>query len=112
MNFPLSIFSDASLEWGNDLPGKMVSTAKDRGYQRVALVDNDSMSAVVKFINATKEQDVGAIVGSTLTVYCQDRDEHLWSINAESQLSKLAGLFGLNCTPGEGVLNQKGRQVY
>tara|TARA_Y100000310_G_scaffold99483_1_gene97290 strand:- start:10230 stop:14819 length:4590 start_codon:yes stop_codon:yes gene_type:complete len=105
MNFPLSIFSDASLEWGNDLPGKMVSTAKDRGYQRVALVDNDSMSAVVKFINATKEQDVGAIVGSTLTVYCQDRDEHLWSINAESQLSKLAGLFGLNCTPGEGVFS-------
>ena len=49
-------------------PKDIVSAAKDRGYETVALCDNMTISGMMSFISAAKEKEIKAIVGCRLRV--------------------------------------------
>lgn len=95
MNIPLSVFTDASFAKGNDLPKHMVSAAKKQGYTRVAIVDDNSMSAAVRFLDACKSNSVGGVVGVTLSVNTPIRDHMLWEEKNRNVRSKIAEDLGV-----------------
>ncbi len=95
MNLPLSIFSDASLELGNNNAKDMISAAKEAGYGRAALVDVDSMSAAVRFIGAAKKNEIGTVIGATLTVYSPGREELCWRHENKLVIKQLSQLLGI-----------------
>jgi DNA polymerase III alpha subunit len=90
---PICVYTDASLAHGNDLPSKMVSVAKDNGYNRVAIIDFNSMASVVAFAGATKSVDIAPIIGVSLSVYSEGRESLLWAHKNKGNLALLAGLF-------------------
>lgn len=96
MNIPLSVFTDASLAKGNDLPKHMVSAAKKQGYARAAIVDDNSMSAVVRFLDACKSNGIGGVVGVTLSVNTPIRDQLLWEENNRQVRSRIATELGVS----------------
>jgi DNA polymerase III alpha subunit len=111
MQIPLGIFSDASMSLGNDLPKTMVSAAKKQGYSRVALVDFDAMSAVVKFADSASKESLGAIVGATLSVSSPERDEAVWLLKNKILLARIESASGCLLSSYQAVSALKSRFV-
>jgi DNA-directed DNA polymerase III PolC len=95
MSIPISFFSDASLSMGNDIPSRMVEVAKKQGFKRTAIIDKDSMSSLIKYLDASKGLDVGNIVGVTLSVNIPKRDDLCWRIREESSLKTFSKALGV-----------------
>lgn len=69
MNFvPLQVLSSFSLLKSTNKIEQLVKTAKDRGYQSLALTDEDVLYGVVDFYNAAKRAGIHPIIGLTLHV--------------------------------------------
>lgn len=96
MHLPLCIFSDASLLWGNDLPKTLVKEAKEKGYSKTSLVDNDSMSAVVKYIQTSRSSDMSATVGSTITFHDEISENKYWKNKNKKKLAEFAESLGVS----------------
>lgn len=99
MNIPLSVYSDGSLEWGNDTPAELAKNAKENGYTRLVLIDNDSTSHLVSFLKATKNNDISPIVGLTLTVQCPTRAHVAFLESNKAPIDSFKERFNLASTP-------------
>ena len=101
MNIPLSVYSDGSLELGNDTPSVLAKSAKKNGYSRIALIDNDSTSHLVSFLKATKEQSLSPIVGVTLTVQCEVYAQFYFLEKNKEIINSFKDKFGVSDVPSE-----------
>jgi DNA-directed DNA polymerase III PolC len=73
---------------GNNLPKDMVARAKENGFTRTAITDDDSMSAIIRYIQASKNEEMGAVAAATLSVYMPERDESSWIVREEKHFNK------------------------
>lgn len=81
MNFvPLQVLSSFSLLKSTTKIDQLIQTAKQRGYQSLALTDEDVLYGVVDFYNAAKNAGVHPIIGLTLHVQTIGQDEHAWPV--------------------------------
>ncbi|MHA8111168.1 DNA polymerase III subunit alpha [Lactobacillaceae bacterium Melli_B4] len=65
---PLQIISSYSLLQSTISISKLVQTAKQRGYQALALTDRNVMYGAVEFYNACQKEGVHALIGITLSL--------------------------------------------
>ncbi|MEJ6400675.1 DNA polymerase III subunit alpha [Nicoliella lavandulae] len=65
---PLQIVSSYSLLQSTISITKLVQTAKQRGYQSLALTDRNVMYGAVEFYNQCKQAGIHAIIGTTLSI--------------------------------------------
>lgn len=73
MNFvPLQVLSSFSLLKSTTKIDQLIQTAKQRGYQSLALTDEDVLYGVVDFYNAAKQAGIHPIIGLTLHVLSSD----------------------------------------
>lgn len=74
MNFvPLQVLSSFSLLKSTTKIDQLIQTAKQRGYQSLALTDEDVLYGVVDFYNAAKQAGIHPIIGLTLHVKSSDQ---------------------------------------
>jgi DNA polymerase III alpha subunit len=85
MSLPLFCFTDGSFEYGNNTAKENVVAAKAAGYDRVAIIDHSSMCNVIQFLKHCKAEDMGAIVGSTLSISIPERDRLVWAIENQNK---------------------------
>jgi error-prone DNA polymerase len=69
---PLTVRSHYSLMWGTDSPAAICRSARQMGYDRIALTDTDNLCGLWKFLHACHEEGLTPIVGAEITDPGQD----------------------------------------
>ncbi len=64
---PLVVRSHYSLMWGTATVGELVRTARQLGYDRLALTDTDNLYGLWPFLDACRREGVTPIVGAEIT---------------------------------------------
>jgi error-prone DNA polymerase len=64
---PLTVRSHYSLMWGTDSPAAICRSARQMGYDRIALTDTDNLCGLWKFLHACHEEGLTPIVGAEIT---------------------------------------------
>jgi len=64
---PLTVRSHYSLMWGTDSIQRICSTARQLGYNRLALTDTDNLYGLWPFLTACRREGITPIVGAELT---------------------------------------------
>lgn len=81
MNFvPLQVLSTYSLLQSTTTIDQLVQTAKERGYEALALTDLNVLYGVVDFYNAAKKAGIHPIIGLTLHTTGLVNQERVWPL--------------------------------
>ena len=64
---PLVVRSNYSLMWGTASLGKLCRTARQMGYDRLALTDTDNLYGLWPFLEACRREGITPIVGAEVT---------------------------------------------
>lgn len=94
MPIPAFFYTDSSLERGFDTAADFASEISNNGYEQACIVDYNTMASSIRFIDSAKEAKLGAVIGFTASVYCEERDNALWDKSNKSNWLKLHNLFG------------------
>lgn len=95
MPIPAFFYSDASFERGNDTPSEFVPAIKSNGYEQACLIDHNTTTSTIRFLDSAKSSDVGAIVGMTACVSCPERDHALWGLRNRANCLRLLEMIGV-----------------
>lgn len=87
------IYTDASLEGGNNTPQEWVDALLKKGYHRLATIDVDSASALIQTKKFAKAKGIEVLSGATLTVHHAKRDTALWFKKHYNKIKPLLTLF-------------------
>ncbi|OUV22595.1 MAG: hypothetical protein CBC55_03545 [Gammaproteobacteria bacterium TMED95] len=94
MPIPAFFYTDSSLERGFDTAADFASEISSNGYEQACIVDYNTMASSIRFIDSAKEAKLGAVIGFTASVFCEERDNALWDKSNKSNWLKLHDLFG------------------
>lgn len=99
MPIPAFFFTDYSLERGYDTAAEFATEISKRGYEQGCVVDYNTTASSIRFIDSARENKLGAVVGLTAAVSCEERDNALWVERNKGKWLKLFDLLGIR--PGE-----------
>jgi DNA polymerase III alpha subunit len=91
---PVFFHSDSSLSHGNDTPSYFLKEAKSKGYSQTCLVDVNTTSSAIKYMDASASQGIDGVVGLTASVCCPQRDRELWKKINYKKCKKLFAIIG------------------
>ncbi|MEG3765134.1 DNA polymerase III subunit alpha, partial [Alteromonas sp. 14N.309.X.WAT.G.H12] len=100
MHIPSFFYSDASFERGHDTPTEFLPAIQQKGFKQACLIDHNTTTSTIRFLDSANAVGVGAIVGMTASVTCKERDHALWRLRNHHACMRLLEMIGV---VGEGA---------